>query len=213
VLAAMLTAGCPAEVPAPEGAPLVYAGPTEVRLAPGETLQPTDIVFLGAQDKRGEFIISDFKATRQIGDSVDWDGEPLPGVRLRLRLRVIWFRDEGVYLAGTVRAEVSDVQPASGRLDQKSAVAYRVPVSYQVPKGKLIPGTTWGYARPTERGAELTGLDEYPYRKVADSILWEGRLQPDIGLALNLRVIYYDEQALQVAGIATVTFAATEEGT
>jgi len=162
---------------------------------------------------------SDLKATRQIGDSVDWDGEPLPGVHLRLRLRVVWFRDEDVYLAGTVRAEVSDVQPALGGFDEKSAVVYRVPVGYRVPKGGLIPGTTWGYAGPTDRGAELSGLDEYPYRKVADSILWEGRLRPDMGLALNLRMVYYDKQALQVAGIATVTFAATarpghgEEGT
>ncbi|NOZ27093.1 MAG: hypothetical protein GXP39_03440 [Chloroflexi bacterium] len=191
---------------------LVYSGPTEVRLTPGETLLPTDIVFLGAEGNRGRFIIGDLKATRQIGDSLDWDGEPLPGVNLQLRLRVLWFKGGNVQLGGTVRVEVSDVQPSPDGIDPNAAVTYGVPVSYRVPVNQPIPGTTWKYVGPTDRGAELSGMDEYPYRKLADSILWEGRLRPDVGLTLNVRVVRFDERSLRVAGLATIALAVPGAG-
>ncbi len=211
--AAWALAGCPGLTPDRGTTALTYTGPTEVYLVAGQTLQPTDIVFVGVQDRRGQFIVDDMKATRQIGDSLDWDGEPSPGVRLSLRLRVIWFRDNGVYLAGTVHIEVRDFQPGMGGFNKGAPVQYKMPVAYRVPRGGVIPGTTLAYAGPTDRGAELSGLDEYPFRKIADSILWEGRLRPDVGLALNLRVVYFDEQALQVAGIATVTLEEARAGT
>ena len=183
---------------------MVYSGPTEIALASGERLMPTDIVFQGAEDGRGRFLIGEYRATRQIGDSLDWDGEPLPGVSLRLRLRVLWLREDQARLAGTVRVEVRGVEARAGRPADEAPVVYRLPVAYRVPKGAFIPGTTWEYRGPTERGAELGGIEEYPYRKIADSILWEGWLRPQVGLTLNLRVVYFDEQALQVAGLATI---------
>ncbi len=213
VIAMLTLAGCPGRgTPPQEKNTLVYSGPTELSLAPGETLPLTDIVFLGMEEGHGLFTIGEFRATRQIGDSLDWDGEPLPGVSLSLRLRILWFRGGRAQLAGTVRIEVRDVQATEGKVDESAAVAYRIPVKYRVPKGERIPGTTWEYVGATPRGAELGGIEEYPFRKVADSILWEGHLRPGVGLALNLRVVYFDDQALQVAGLATVTLKAAEKG-
>jgi len=209
----LLFVGCSSFVPDRSVTALTYTGPTEVYLVAGQTLQPTDIIFVGTQDRRGQFVINDMKATRQLGDSLDWDGEPLPGVRLSLRLRVIWFRGNGVHLAGTVHIDVHDPQPSSKGFHKGAPVQYKMPVTYHIPRGGTIPGTTLVYVGPTERGAELSGLEEYPFRKIADSILWEGRLRPEVGLSLNLRVIYFDERAMQVAGIATITLEGEGVGT
>lgn len=209
IWAALMLIGCSGLTPVRGMTTLTYTGPTEVYLIAGQALRPTDLVFVGVQDRRGQFIIEDMKATRQLGDSLDWDGEPSPGVRLSLRLRVIWFRGNGVHLAGMVHVEVRDPQPSPGGFNRGAPVQYKVPVAYRVPRGGTIPGTTLTYVGPSDRGAELGGLEEYPFRKIADSILWEGRLRPDVGLALNLRVVYFDEQAIQVAGIAII---ALEEG-
>ncbi|MCS7221842.1 MAG: hypothetical protein RML36_02010 [Anaerolineae bacterium] len=202
--AALTLIGCSGLAPVRSVTTLTYIGPTEVYLIAGQALRPTDLVFIGVQDRRGQFIIDDMKATRQLGDSLDWDGEPLPGVRLSLRLRVIWFRDNGVHLAGTVRIEVHDFRPSPGGFNEDAPIQYKVPVAYRIPRGGMIPGTTLTYVGPSARGAELGGLAEYPFRKIADSILWEGRLRPNVGLALNLRMVYFDEQAMQVIGIATI---------
>ncbi|HEY65051.1 MAG TPA: hypothetical protein G4O02_10820 [Caldilineae bacterium] len=216
LLAALVLTACPFfpfKPPPPEPDVLVYKGPTEVRLSPGQSLPPTDITFLGVEDGRGEFLIGDLKAIRQIGDSLDWEGEPLPGVQFRLQSRVLWYRNGKAQLGGVVRIEIKDVEPSPKQIEGKPLVAYRVPVSYRVAVGERIPGTTWEYVGPTDRGAELGGVDGYPYRKMADSILWEGRLRPDVGLELQLRVVRFNEDMLRVAGIATITLAAREGGT
>ncbi len=201
---ALLLAGCPLQPPGGGGGRLVYAGPTEVRLRAGETLAPTNIVFVGVTDGRGQFIIDGMRATRQIGDSLDWDGEPLPGVRLSLRLRVVWYPGQEAQLAGTVRIEIDGAQAVAGDIDEEAPIRYRVPVTYRVARGAAIPGTTVTYNGESDRGAELQGLNEYPYRKIADSILWEGYLRPDVGLSVNLRVAYFNANSLEVAGVATV---------
>lgn len=200
----LLLSGCPLQPPGGGSGRLVYAGPTEVRLRAGETLAPTDIVFVGVADGRGQFIIDGMRATRQIGDSLDWDGEPLPGVRLSLRLRVVWYPGQEAQLAGTVRIEIDGAQAVAGDVDEEAPIRYRVPVTYRVARGAAIPGTTVIYNGESERGAELQGLNEYPYRKIADSILWEGYLRPDVGLSMNLRVAYFNASSLEVAGVATV---------
>jgi hypothetical protein len=204
VVMALLLSGCPLQPPGGGGGRLVYAGPTEVRLRAGETLAPTDIVFVGVTDGRGQFVIDGMRATRQIGDSLDWDGEPLPGVRLSLRLRVVWYPGQEAQLAGTVRLEIDGAQAVAGAVDEEAPVRYRVPVTYRVARGATIPGTTVIYNGESDRGAELLGLNEYPYRKIADSILWEGFLRPDVGLSVNLRVAYFNANSLEVAGVATV---------
>ncbi len=201
---ALLLAGCPLQPPAGDDGRLVYAGPTEMRLRAGETLAPTTIVFVGVTDGRGQFIIDGMRATRQIGDSLDWDGEPLPGVRLSLRLRVVWYPGQEAQLAGTVRIEIDGAQAVAGDVDEEAPIRYRVPVTYRVARGTAIPGTTVTYNGESDRGAELQGLNEYPYRKIADSILWEGYLRPDVGLSVNLRVAYFNANSLEVAGVATV---------
>lgn len=200
----LLLSGCPLQPPGGGSGRLVYAGPTEVRLRAGETLAPTDIVFVGVTDGRGQFIIDGMRATRQIGDSLDWDGEPLPGVHLSLRLRVVWYPGQEAQLAGTVRIEIDGAQAVAGDVDEEAPISYRVPVTYRVARGAAIPGTTVIYNGESERGAELQGLNEYPYRKIADSILWEGFLRPDVGLSVNLRVAYFSASSLEVAGVAIV---------
>ncbi len=81
---------------------------------------------------------------------------------------------------------------------------HTVPVLYWVDRGKAIPGTTLTYQGKTDQGALLGGVEGYPYRKTADSILWEGRLRDRVWLQLEGRTGLFDDDRLQVLGLATV---------
>jgi len=53
----------------------------------------------------------------------------------------------------------------------------------------------------------LGGIDGYPYRKLADSILWEGKLREGVFLRLNVRVLLISDDSLRVGGMATIWIA------
>jgi hypothetical protein len=78
------------------------------------------------------------------------------------------------------------------------------PVAYTVQKNGAIPGTLLTYEGKTDEGAELGGMDDYPYRKSGDSIVWTGAIKENVWLQLDLRVGVYTEQTLAVAGLASL---------
>jgi hypothetical protein len=78
------------------------------------------------------------------------------------------------------------------------------PVTYGVARNEYIPGTTIEYLGKEEEGAHLGGIDGYPYRKGADSILWDGKLREKVYLRLNVRVLYIGEDSLRVGGTADI---------
>ena len=102
--------------------------------------------------------------------------------------------------------DVQNVQPAAGPFPDNPEIVYRVPVTYNVKKGERIPGTLLTYEGQDAQGARIGGLPpgEFPFRQVADSLVWTGRLAEGVMLRLDLRVLFFTAESLQVAGFATI---------
>jgi hypothetical protein len=189
----------------PQGT-LVYRGPTEESIAAGTAMPGTSIRYVQKTAEGAEFLIGDQRAVKKLGDSVLWKGPYGPNLTADLGLRVALIQPDAVQLAGTATLDVQNVQPAAAPFPEKPEIAYRMPVTYNVKKGERIPGTLYTYEGQGEQGARIGGLPpgEFPYRQVADSLVWTGRLAEGVMLRLDLRVIFFTDQSLQVAGFATV---------
>lgn len=197
-------AGCFLRGGAPAGA-LTYKGPAEISLKPGETLTGTDIVYVGLSDSMAEFTIEGQRALKKAGDSLDWKGEPVEGVKLDLGLRLLLLTDQTVHTGGTVDIEVANAEPVAQPVESESPIKFGVPVTYGIDRGEMIPGTLISYEeRDEDRGAKLGGIEDYAYRKTGDSIVWEGKLRGNVWLRLDVRVLFYNETSLRVGGIATL---------
>jgi hypothetical protein len=191
----------------PEGGPLelIYTTPFETGIERGSDLPGTGIRYLGLSDKGAEILIDDQTAFKQKGDSLGWKGNPVGNVDLSLSLRVLWVTEETLYVAGTVRATVRDPMPEAASIPTEPLVKYsNAPVTYRVEKGDYIPGTLVKYLGKTEEGIELSGVEGYPYRKLGDSIVWEGKLLAGMFLQLNVRVLFIAADFIRVAGTAAL---------
>jgi hypothetical protein len=163
---------------------------------------------VGITDDTAEFTIDGKRALKKVGDSLNWRGNPATGVDLTLKLRVALISGDAVYTGGTVKIVISDAAPSPEALESTD-MKFTVPVTYGVKVGEDIPGTLIGYVgRDETLGAEI-GLDEgeYPYRKTADSISWEGRLRDNVALSLETRVLLFTDTTLSVGGLATLSIA------
>jgi hypothetical protein len=147
---------------------LHYVAPIEHRLSPGETLPGTEIQYLEKQDAGAQVRIGGQEALRRVGDSLDWQSEPLDGVALDWSLRVIAFSQDDLRVAGTVAITVYDASPAAGEPDTRSVLHYTAPVTLNTKRDQTIPGTTITYLGSADRGAHLGNVEGYAYRKVAD---------------------------------------------
>lgn len=190
---------------APEGT-MVYRGPSEERIAAGSSMPGTSIRYVQDTPEGAEFLIGDQRAIKKVGDSVNWKGSLGPNLTADLGLRVAVIRPDVVQLAGTASLDVQNVQPASAPFPENPVIVYRLPVTYNVSQGEPIPGTLYTYEGQDEQGARIGGLPpgDFPYRQVADSLTWTGRLADGVMLRLDLRVLFFTDQSLQVAGFATV---------
>ena len=47
-------------------------------------------------------------------------------------------------------------------------------------------------------------MEGYAYRKVGDSIVWQGKLKEGVYVVVNVRTFLYTDSFLQVAGTAEV---------
>ncbi len=196
-------AGCSLPGSAEEG--LKYSGVTEITVHAGEFIPGTGIQFLGQGEQGARVKIDGQEVIRLLGDSLIWEGRISEGVDGKVNLRVLHISDDRLITSGLVTLIVHDPEPQRGKVDEKQPVRYTLPVAYKVPVGKTIPGTLLRYAGPQEgKGAHLEGLEGYPYRAIGDSILWEGKLRPNVDLILKLRVLFFNDSLLQVLGTATV---------
>lgn len=185
---------------------LTYKLPTVLTVGLGETLPGTDVVYSAYGEDGAVFLLGGQRALKRQGDSLTWAGEPVAGAKVKLDLRVAWYNEESVHLAGTAQVTVTGVSPQAVSLVAESPIKYSGAVAYSLAKGALIPGTWLSFEGQHEQGAELGGLPEgdYPYRRVGDSVLWEGRLRDDVYVKLELRVIQYNERTLRVGGTVTL---------
>ncbi len=183
---------------------LKFSGPTEKTLHKGDVLPGTDIKVLNLSKDGVDLEIGGQKAHKLKGDSVDWKGNPASGIEMSLHQRVAWVNDDALHLAGTVSLTVSGASPTPQKWDRKFPIEYTLPVAYLVKKGDRIPGTTISYKGKTDKGAELGGVEGYPYRKAADSITWSGKLRGNTFVRFTLRVGFYDNSRMQVVGLAKI---------
>ncbi|HHX64114.1 MAG TPA: hypothetical protein GX702_04400 [Chloroflexi bacterium] len=183
---------------------LLYNLPTTITISRGETLPGTSVRYDGMDDRGARVIIDGQTALKRRGDSLDWDGEPVPGVPVELRMRVIWYTEDQLHLVGTGRIEVHDAQPRVGTISTSSPISYSGPVAYSVDRGSRIPGTIISYEGHSEEGVRIGGIEGYPYRRLGDSIFWEGRLRDGVYIRIDVRVVQYDDRALRVVGPVTL---------
>ncbi|NLX43074.1 MAG: hypothetical protein GXY79_06300 [Chloroflexi bacterium] len=186
---------------------LTFSLPTTLSITRGASLLNTGISYESASDDAVWLNIGGRRALKRMGDSVSWKGSLFAGTNAELALRLVHIGEDKVDLAGTARITVHDVSPEAGGLVTTAPVTFSGPVAYGVAVDSYIPGTTLAYLGPAEEGAELSGLgNEYPYRRMGDSVIWEGRLRPGVYLRTELRTVQYDSKGLRLAGIATLWF-------
>jgi hypothetical protein len=189
---------------------IALQGPVEMGLEAGTRIPGTGILFVGVTDGNAtaQFEIDSLRASRRVGDSLDFDGSwpGTSGMTYQLRLRIYNIGRGQVRAAGVHRLVVENVQPQVASVEIGNNTL-RFPHSVTVGVGEQFPGMTLGYDRQDERGAALTGLpqDEYPYRKVGDSVEWEGRLRADLPVEYHLRMLYYQETNATLGGVVIVS--------
>lgn len=181
---------------------LPYAGPVEKSFDQGQFLPGTPIQYLGKTERGASVSIDGKAAIKKMGDSLDWRGDVLRDVNVDQTYRVALVTEDTLHVAGTVRVIVTRPQPEAGPVNSEASIHFTLPVGYHVDKGTVIPGTTVTYVAKTEQGAELGNLEGYAYRKVGDSILWEGKLREGIWIELNLRTVLFTDDTLDVVGTA-----------
>jgi len=181
---------------------LPYAGPVEIAIQRGESLPGTDIQYLGETERGAQVLIRDSQVTKEIGDSLDWKGEMVDQVSVDQTLRVVFFTEQTLQTAGTVRVIVTNPTPTAEPADVEAPVHFKLPIGYRVDQGQAIPGTPITYVGQAEEGAELGNVEGYPYRKLGDSIQWEGKLRDGIWLQLNARTAFVTEERLDIIGTA-----------
>ena len=187
----------------PAGA-LQYSGPSEQTIGLGLAMPGTNIQYI-AKNAEGALVdIGGQRAVKKVGDSLDWKGEPMSGVEVALAQRVVFANEEHLQTAGTVKITVRDAQPSTAQFPDNPAYSYAVPVTYNVRRGSEIPGTLLRYAGKRDEGAALEGVSGYAFRRLGDSITWNGRLRSNAYVDMTLRVLAYTDDFMQVGGVVTV---------
>lgn len=186
------------------GGSLTYDGATQHGIGPGETIPGTNIQFIRNTGEGAEVLIDDQRAIKKVGDSLDWKGTVAPGVDVSMPQRIALITDDRLQTVGTVRVRVAGVNPVPGAAPAGGRYSYKVTSGYTVRKGERVPGTTLVYEQKTDQGAQFGGTTDYPYRRVGDSVMWQGQLAPGVYLDTTFRVVAYTDDIVTLAGLATI---------
>ncbi|MGQ9683283.1 MAG: hypothetical protein ACUVX9_12140 [Anaerolineae bacterium] len=184
----------------PQPGMLTYEGPQMYTLKPGEVLPGTSIRYLGPAGGMARFEIAGQQADKQKLDSLFWSGSPVSGVTIDLRLRVLWFTDAEVHVAGTAKVSLTGTDPRPGPFPEQAPLRYQMPVAYSILVGETAPGTGLTYEGKTAEGARFGGLEGYAYRQVGDSLRWEGTLRDRVAVRQDVRLLQYDDKTARLAG-------------
>ncbi|MCX7840810.1 MAG: hypothetical protein N2559_15350 [Anaerolineae bacterium] len=184
---------------------LVYTAPTTLTIKAGATLPGTTLVYLGEnENKQAQMIVSGYIAPKQVADTVDWQGSPVPNVNLKLTTRVASFDKNAITLVGTAHIEVANIVIQPGGTPGAAMLEFSAPVTWSLKKDELIPGTKIVYVGAAPEGAQFLGLEGYPYRKQLDSLQYLGRISPKVFLRLDLRVVSFSENNVVLGGTANI---------
>ncbi len=185
---------------------LDYTTAVETSIPPGKTLPGTDIRYLGKSDQGAQMSIGGQTALKQALDSLTWHGQSVPGLDANYDLRIVRFDAQSLTAAGTATLSIRGATPKAvpAQALPSNALKFKGLVTYTVPKGQTIPGTAISYVGKAADGAQLGGIEGYPYRKIADSIDWTGQLIDRVFLDSTLRVVIFDDNNLTVSGTANI---------
>ena len=209
-LVALVSVGCSGNPFAPSTPlppnTLTYDAPVSLTIKTDTVLPGTSIAYGGKTTAgAGKVLLAGLVAPKQVGDSVDWQGAPIPDVNVKLSLRVATFSDTSITLIGTSHIEISNVTIQPGGAPGTPLMEFSAPVSLSLNKNDSIPGSNLLYGGSTADGAQFLGLSGYPYRKALDSLQYVGRINPHVFLKLDLRVLSYSDSSVVLGGTATIT--------
>jgi len=187
---------------------ITYQLPTKITVGIGQVVPGTDIRYDRLAEQGAYLTIQGQEALKRKGDSLEWSGNPSAGVAVDLSLRVVWFTESEIHLAGTAKIVVDGVSPREGAIATISEIKYTGPVAYGLAKGAVLPGSSLTYEGESDDGAKLGGLSGYPYRRAGDSIFWEGTLRDGVSIRIDVRVVQYDAKGLRVGGLVTLWIGA-----
>lgn len=184
---------------------LAYTAPVSLSIKTGTLLPGTSISYSGkSASGSANVLLAGLLAPKQVGDTVDWEGVPVPNVKVRLNTRVATFDDQSITLVGTGHIEIANIKVQAGGTPGSAVLELNSPVTYSLKKDETIPGTLLTYAGSTPNGAQFLGLEGYPYRKQLDSLQYVGRLNPKVYLKFDLRVVSFTETGAVVGGTANI---------
>lgn len=220
ILALFLVAmGCvfsdePTPVPVSSAPPssdyLVYTAPAyNITLTAGQSVPGTGLKYINRANDVYNVTIDGQSLTRQGGDSLPWQGVIAPGVFAKYNMRITpSFGIDGLIAAGPVELDILNPVPteiASLPATIGNAYAFSgVVIGTSVGVGETVPGTTLVYAGETDQGAAFTGTAQYPFRALADSLIWLGQLRDNVYVRQNLRVIAFNANSITLGGTAEI---------
>lgn len=209
ILAVLPQIGCALSPLAPAATPppntLVYDAPVSLTVRSGTQLPGTSIGYSGKSETgAAKVTIAGQVAPKQVGDSLDWQGTPVPNVSVKLTTRVIAFDDKALVVGGTAHIEIANVTIQSGGSPGTAQMEFTAPVTYSLAKNRSIPGSNIFYVGMASEGAQFSGIEGYPYRKRLDSLQYVGRPSPKVFLRLDLRVVNFSETDVVLGGTANI---------
>ncbi len=194
----------PSETPTPANR-LVFDAPISLIVKTGTILPGTTIAYNGKSETgAARILIAGLLAPKQVADAVDWAGSPVPGVSVKLNMRVATFDEQSVTLVGSAHIEISNISVQPGGSPGTAVLEFNAPVTYSLKKDEMIPGTRLAFAGGSSDGAQFLGLEGYPYRKQFDSLQYVGHLSPKVFLKLDLRVVSFSETGVVLGGTANI---------
>lgn len=222
LLEAALIAGCsipllgkrdkPMATPPPEDIVSLKLPLYQATLSPGETVPESQIRYIGREESTYLVTIDGTDARKRVGDSLNWRGTIAPGVSAVYKLRILpTFSDSELLTLGSVEINILNPKPVEildpGADASATIHLENVEIDYTVGLGSAIPGTPYVFEGKTDDGAIFNGLDDYPYRDLGDSLLWNGRLRGNVTVRYDMRVASIKEEEVRLLGIGELWIA------
>lgn len=187
------------------GKTLVYDAPVSLSIRDGAFLPGTSIGYGGElSNGAAKVLIQGQVAAKQVADSLEWEGTPVPSVSIKLSTRILSFDEQAIHLIGTGHIEIADAAPQVGTAPVSTLIEFNAPVTYSLNKNGMIPGSRISFVGATKEGAQFAGLGGYPYRNSLDSLEYSGRVNPQVFVKLDLRVLNYSDSSVLLGGTANV---------
>ena len=182
-------------------------------LHPGDKIPGTALEYIQPDNGAFQVRINGQLATKRNGDSFAWKGVVAPGVIGNYNLRLTSLLRGELVAAGQIHFNVLNPQPTTvadfeTQIVNASVHHSNIPLQYNVPAGRQIPGTALVFEQMVDGStagigqtmAQLSGTEEYPYFATGDSITWQGQLRPNLLVKHTFRIVQISSANLLIVG-------------